>query len=113
MSWSGGLEYDENRCCEQVQSLSDLDCRGEKMANGGTVIKVRDDFTKCNMLVEEVKDYDQDGNLYVTDYKFTNHLIHDAGQDSVSNTMFGARHWTARQSSFGVIRYTAACFVSL
>ena len=76
------------RCCEQVQSLSDLDCRGEKMANGGTVIKVRDDFTKCNMLVEEVKDYDQDGNLYVTDYKFTNHLIHDAGQDSVSNTMF-------------------------
>ena len=53
------------------------------MANGGTVIKVRDDFTKCNMLVEEVKDYDQDGNLYVTDYKFTNHLIHDAGQDSV------------------------------
>lgn len=64
-------------------SLSDLDCRGEKMANGGTVIKVRDDFTKCNMLVEEVKDYDQDGNLYVTDYKFTNHLIHDAGQDSV------------------------------
>lgn len=54
------------------------------MSNGGTVIKVRDDFTKCNMLVEEVKDYDQDGNLYVTDYKFTNHLIHDAGQDSVS-----------------------------
>lgn len=54
------------------------------MSNGGTVIKVRDDFTKCNMLVEEVKDYDEDGNLYVTDYKFTNHLIHDAGQDSVS-----------------------------
>lgn len=53
------------------------------MSNGGTVIKVRDDFTKCNMLVEEVKDYDEDGNLYVTDYKFTNHLIHDAGQDSV------------------------------
>lgn len=64
-------------------SLSDLDCRGEKMANGGTIIKVRDDFTKCNMLVEEVKGYDEDGNLYVTDYKFTNHLIHDAGQDSV------------------------------
>ena len=61
-----------------------MDCRGEKMSNGGTVIKVRDDFTKCNMLVEEVKDYDEDGNLYVTDYKFTNHLIHDAGQDSVS-----------------------------
>ena len=54
------------------------------MANGGTIIKVRDDFTKCNMLVEEVKDYNEDGNLYVTDYKFTNHLIHDAGQDSVS-----------------------------
>ena len=69
------------------------------MANGGTVIKVRDDFTKCNMLVEEVKDYDQDGNLYVTDYKFTNHLIHDAGQDSVSVTLIYAT--------------TQRCFVSL
>ena len=82
--YTNGADDEARTICEQAWSLSDLDCRGEKMSNGGTVIKVRDDFTKCNMLVEEVKDYDEDGNLYVTDYKFTNHLIHDAGQDSVS-----------------------------
>ena len=36
------------------------------------------------MLVEEVQGVDeQTGELTVTDYKFTNHLIHDAGHGSV------------------------------
>ena len=47
-------------------------------------MRVRDDFTKCGMLVEEVQGLDENGELTVTDYKFTNHLIHDAGQGSVS-----------------------------
>ena len=65
-------------------SLSDLDCRGEKMENGGTKIRVMDDFTKCDMLVEEVQDINENGEFYVTDYKFTNHLVHDASHGSVS-----------------------------
>jgi len=64
-------------------SLSDLNCRGEKQSNGGTIVKVSDDFTKCGMLVEEVQGLNEDGELTVTDYKFTNHLIHDAGHGSV------------------------------
>jgi len=64
-------------------SLSDLDCRGEKMENGGTKIRVMDDFTKCDMLVEEVQDINENGEFYVTDYKFTNHLVHDASHGSV------------------------------
>ena len=68
-------------------SLSDLDCRGEKMENGGTKIRVMDDFTKCDMLVEEVQDINENGEFYVTDYKFTNHLIHDASHGSVSNVI--------------------------
>ena len=70
------------------QSLSDLNCRGEKQSNGGTIVKVSDDFTKCGMLVEEVQGLNEDGELTVTDYKFTNHLIHDAGHGSVSRLTF-------------------------
>ena len=55
--------------------------------NGGTKIRVMDDFTKCDMLVEEVQDINENGEFYVTDYKFTNHLIHDASHGSVSNVI--------------------------
>ena len=46
-----------------------------------------DDFTKCDMLVEEVQDINENGEFYVTDYKFTNHLIHDASHGSVSHSL--------------------------
>jgi hypothetical protein len=34
--------------------LNDPECGGEKDEDGNVVLKIRDDFTKCNMLVEEV-----------------------------------------------------------
>jgi len=40
-----------------------------------------DDFTKCKMVVEEVQGFDEYGEATVTDYKFTNVLIHDASEN--------------------------------
>lgn len=56
-------------------------CSGEKDAKGNIIIRVKDDFTKCKMLVEEVQGINADGVATVTDYKFTNTLKHDASQN--------------------------------
>jgi hypothetical protein len=61
-------------------SLTDPTCKGEKDEKGNIVIRVKDDFTKCKMVVEEVQGFDDYGEATVTDYKFTNVLIHDASE---------------------------------
>jgi len=63
-------------------SLNDPECGGEKDEDGNVVLKIRDDFTKCNMLVEEVTGTNGKNETYVSDYKFTNVLKHDASESA-------------------------------
>lgn len=62
-------------------SLMDPTCSGEKDEKGNIIIRVKDDFTKCKMVVEEVQGINEDGEPTVTDYKFTNTLKHDASEN--------------------------------
>lgn len=62
-------------------SLMDPECAGEKDPKGNIIIRVKDDFTKCKMVVEEVQGINADGEPTVTDYKFTNTLKHDASEN--------------------------------
>jgi len=64
-------------------SLKDPDCRASKDDKGNFVIKVRDDFTKCKMGVDEISGLNDEGNPTVTDYKFTNVLKYDLSPEEI------------------------------
>ena len=51
------MQTNENLFC----SLSDSGCQGERMENGGRLISVKDDFTKCHMEIVEVMGLDENG----------------------------------------------------